>query len=1206
VNNCDRSADFAVRSVARFTDTLAKVVLGTYENPSSAVATVCSCVYSLILVTGAVGSAPVLLTLGVSAGFVVLTCVLNVCVATRYLAVSASTGFIRSIMVMASTNARALSLDAGLDYVRQSSLLRVNSLVRASLAWYVWGALAQAWSGFQSSAPYILGFAAALVVLQEGGTINQIASPGSGASDPTGALFGATATVANLAYAICSLPGILGSILALVGSASRVNELIEASTKAASIAPRPHSPKTASGSPLADLSPLLVCSGLTVVAPGSRTLVRDATLSIAEGQAVLLSGPNGSGKTALLRVLAGLWRPASGSVKLRDDSLSAYVSMEEAVTRPLDGFPRVAFVPQKTFVSPGTLRSWMLYPLREASSPSVTDDSAESAPLLWRRVDRPALPLADPDETLPSCVSAICRRCPCARAPSGEPVESDAFAASVSDAEICSALTEAGVLDAVRNSVGVDHEDWLRTPADFACKLSSGELQRLSIARVLLQRPAMAFLDEATSEMDAQGESRCISALKSHGVTIVTVGHRASLGELHDSALCIDPERGSIEPSSCATASAATGSLAPPSLVHPAAVATESIPKRSLEVDTGLPLRRHTRCSKCNCTSKTVSAALSLLRRGFPSFYHLQTVLGVLAIVINACLPLFTITKAFVASDVATSLVQGDYARAQQGIWVGFGVFLAASMLSAAAQLIGRTMSLVWFRELVQDGLKQLFGKDAPQFLLWSLSDASRAFAASMGSTDRRRSKEIDSLDQRLIGDGLKLSEDLGTVVFGGAGRVSIFQVIMSIVLLSAEAMKLGWLAVVASFAFMALGIAVNHFLLRRIPSQMYALERSEGLFRSIHSGTRSSAEQIAFLRGEAVELDRATSAFRQVARASFSLVWGELPARLENKIVAYVGTAAAYVFVAVQIATLGTLNGEPPSLERVIALGGLLISLNLYLCALPDYFTNGAELGGLALRVQGFFDSVSEAGSRSPCVSDASTTHDLLCFEDVTLRVRTAGVKRRLPLVVSGKLSTAGDVQRIVAPNGTGKSTLVNALLGRRDLVEGGTIAWSPALHLEGSASLDLGNRVMLLSHRPFVFAGSLRELLEYPHSAGFADSDLLRVLHLAGLSHLAERAPGKDSAVLLLQDKETQTPEILCCGRPEVAPEGRLNATHDWAAVLSGGEAQRLALARVLLRRPLVVLLDEAFSAIPDSAVPPLLAELTSFAAVLSVSPV
>ena len=49
---------------------------------------------------------------------------------------------------------------------------------------------------------------------------------------------------------------------------------------------------------------------------GSRTIIRDLSLTVAAGEAVILSGRNGAGKTTLLRALAGFLRPSSGLVRL--------------------------------------------------------------------------------------------------------------------------------------------------------------------------------------------------------------------------------------------------------------------------------------------------------------------------------------------------------------------------------------------------------------------------------------------------------------------------------------------------------------------------------------------------------------------------------------------------------------------------------------------------------------------------------------------------------------------------------------------------------------------------------------------------------------------------------------------------------------------------------------------------------------------------
>jgi putative ATP-binding cassette transporter len=87
---------------------------------------------------------------------------------------------------------------------------------------------------------------------------------------------------------------------------------------------------------------------------------------------------------------------------------------------------------------------------------------------------------------------------------------------------------------------GLDEEgNWFRT-------LSPGEQQRLALGRLLLARPDVAFLDEATAALDEGLEYELYTRLRSElpELILVSVGHRSSLEAYHDSRLEIAGEGG--------------------------------------------------------------------------------------------------------------------------------------------------------------------------------------------------------------------------------------------------------------------------------------------------------------------------------------------------------------------------------------------------------------------------------------------------------------------------------------------------------------------------------------------------------------------------------------------------------------------------------------------------------------------------------------
>lgn len=182
--------------------------------------------------------------------------------------------------------------------------------------------------------------------------------------------------------------------------------------------------------------------GLNVSRPDGQALLAGLDLDMRAGQALVIKGRSGTGKTTMLRALAGLWPHAEGRVErpLGDDAL---------------------FLSQRPYLPLGSLRAALTYPAFEAS-----------------------------DEAIGAALEKV----------------------------------QLGHLTAKVDLV----DDWSQI-------LSIGEQQRLAFARVLLNRPSIAFLDEATSATD-EGLEHALYALLRRELPqcmLVSVGHRSTLDAFH-------------------------------------------------------------------------------------------------------------------------------------------------------------------------------------------------------------------------------------------------------------------------------------------------------------------------------------------------------------------------------------------------------------------------------------------------------------------------------------------------------------------------------------------------------------------------------------------------------------------------------------------------------------------------------------------------
>ncbi len=343
------------------------------------------------------------------------------------------------------------------------------------------------------------------------------------------------------------------------------------------------------------------------------------------------------------------------------------------------------------------------------------------------------------------------------------------------------------------------------------------------------------------------------------------------------------------------------------------------------------------------------------------------------------------------------------------------------------------------------------------------------------------------------------------------------------------------WMALSYALA----GSLIGHFIGRSMASLNFAQQRLEADFRHHLMRVREYSEAIALDRGGAVEQLSLQERFKQVLDNFMRLL------RVQKR---YTWFNSGYGQAAVVFPML---------------------------VASPRYFSGAIQLGEL-MQISSAFGQVQESlswfiSNYSRLASWQATTLRLTSFQDQMLAVTTrtaapsaAGMTalHTTPLTVSlpnGEVlladtslnAAAGDTILIRGPSGCGKSTLLRVLAGIWPYVtspthdrRGEPITYGPVVLPEGS---------VFMPQRPYFPEGTLRQALAYPDSAEqHTDEALKNALYDALLPHLVNE----------------------------------LDSAGHWTQQLSGGEQQRLALARVLLKRPRWVFADEATSALDEAA--------------------
>ena len=340
------------------------------------------------------------------------------------------------------------------------------------------------------------------------------------------------------------------------------------------------------------------------------------------------------------------------------------------------------------------------------------------------------------------------------------------------------------------------------------------------------------------------------------------------------------------------------------------------------------------------------------------------------------------------------------------------------------------------------------------------------------------------------------------------------------------------WMAVL----YCVIGSVITHYIGRPQIKLNFQQQKVEADFRHHMVRVREYSESIALDKGEAVEraqLDTRFAAvlanYLQLIKKQKNLVWFTNFFGQAAVVFPFIVAAPRFFSGAIQLGQLMQISS---------AFGRVQDSLSW----LVDNYSALAAWRATTDRLTSFEDNISAIAQqgRAQAATNliANETQPLavgiLAVSDLSLKLPTGAT------LLSGVSLRAGPGESILlkGPSGSGKSTLFRALAGIWPFSTGQT---------------QLPPDAMFIPQRPYFPDGSLRNALAYPQPAAqYDDAALQQALNDALLPQLTSRLDDQDA----------------------------------WSQKLSGGEQQRLAIARVLLKKPRWIFADEATSALDEAA--------------------
>ncbi|KAI7903074.1 ABC transporter transmembrane region 2-domain-containing protein [Cokeromyces recurvatus] len=378
-------------------------------------------------------------------------------------------------------------------------------------------------------------------------------------------------------------------------------------------------------------------------------------------------------------------------------------------------------------------------------------------------------------------------------------------------------------------------------------------------------------------------------------------------------------------------------------------------------------------------------------------------------------------------------------------------------------------------------------------------------------------------------------------------------------------------------------GLSINYIITARLlravtPSfgKLAAIEaKLEGDFRAAHSRIITNAEEIAFYNGAELEHSILNKAYLKLIKHINSIYKLRISYNMfEDFLIKYAWSAFGLVMCAIPVFTpqLTSTSTTITQGDENIMVGartkGFITNKRLMM-SLADAggrmmysYKELAELAGYTSRVYNLisvlhalhnnqFDNGDGVESnKKPYytltnINGRVVIHDSIQFEHVPIVAPAPG--GRVGEVLVNDLNVQihpGEHLLVTGPNGVGKTAVARIIAS----------LWPV---FEGTLTKPSDHDIFYIPQRPYLSLGTLRDQIIYPHSkedmikAGHSDMELLEILEIVHLAYIPDR-------------------------------EGGLETVKEWKDVFSGGEKQRIGMARLFYHHPKFAVLDECTSAV------------------------